>query len=258
MKTVLMAKVLKNTFMTEEICEMIILAPEIAEESKAGQFVDLYTGKGEFLLPRPVSICEIDKKEGTLKLLYQVVGKGTKIFSELQENDMIKVVGPLGNGFTIIPNTCGAHVVIGGGIGAPPLIQLVKELQGKVYVFLGFRNNPILVKEFEALGAEVRVATDDGSVGFHGNVIDLIRKINPHTDKIYACGPPIMLKYAALWAAEKNIAAQVSMEERMACGIGACVGCAVKIKRQGEIDWSNLKVCKDGPVFLSNEVVWNE
>ncbi len=257
MKTIIMAKILKNTKFSEGIYEMELSAPEIAKEAKPGQFVNLYTGKGEMLLPRPISICEIDKKEGTLRLLYQVIGKGTKCFSALTEGHSIKIMGPLGNGFTITQDCC-KNVVIGGGIGIPPLLELVKNLEGKVQVFLGAKTNPILVEEFQKLGANVYVATDDGSYGFHGNALELVRRISPTPDMIYACGPKVMLKAVADWAKENKLDAQVSMEERMACGIGACVGCAIKIKKQGTKDWENLKVCKDGPVFWSSEVMWDE
>lgn len=257
MKTMLMAEVIKNQSVSEGIFEIIISAPEIAEKAVAGQFIDLYTGMSELLLPRPISICEIDKKQGTLRLIYQVVGRGTEIFSKLNVHDTVKVIGPLGNGFSVDKNIKN-NVVIGGGIGAPPLLQLVKELNGNVNVFLGSRSKSILANEFKSLGANVYIATDDGSEGFHGNVLELIKSINPKAEAIYACGPKIMLKFTAEWANDIDVVAQVSMEERMACGIGACVGCAVKINKNNGKGIENLKVCKDGPVFLSNEVVWNE
>lgn len=258
MKTIENAEILKNKLFAPNIWEMVIKTPKIVQEAKAGQFVNLYTGRGEYLLPRPISICEIQKEEGTLRLLYQIVGKGTEIFSQKKVGETIQVMGPLGNGFDLKQETCGAHVVIGGGIGAPPLLELVKGLQGKVYIFLGARSHPVLIEEFERLGAEVHVATEDGSFGFQGNVLELIHVVEPHADEIYACGPKVMLKNVAVWAAERGIVAQVSMEERMACGIGACVGCAVKIQKKDQSDWEHLKVCKDGPVFLSNEVIWDE
>ncbi|MEA5084695.1 MAG: dihydroorotate dehydrogenase electron transfer subunit [Lachnospiraceae bacterium] len=257
MKSIAIAEILYNNKLSDGIFEMIIAAEAIAKEAKAGQFVNVYTGLGENILPRPISISEIDKNSGTLTLIYQVVGKGTKCFSEFVAGQEIKVLGPLGNGFTI-PSEEGNHVVVGGGIGAPPLIELMKALKGTVTVFLGARSNPILVEKFEALGATVHIATDDGNVGFKGNVVQLMDKIQPKADFIYSCGPKIMLKFLSQWAKDKGVNAQVSMEERMACGIGACVGCAVKIKKEGESDWQNLKVCKDGPVFMSNEVVWDE
>lgn len=257
MKTVLMAEIIKNRQFSDGIYEMVISAPEIAKEAKAGQFLNLYTDRGELLLPRPLSICEIGKTSGNIRILYQTVGAGTDCFSHMQSGEHIKVMGPLGNGFDLSENICGVHVVIGGGIGAPPLLELVKGLQGKVIVYLGFRSKSILVKEFEALGAEVHVTTDDGREGYHGNVMQLIEILQPHTDAIYGCGPKIMLNAVAEWAAKRKIDAQLSMEERMACGIGACVGCAVKIKKN-DGDWEYKKVCKDGPVFFGSEVVWNE
>jgi 2-polyprenylphenol hydroxylase and related flavodoxin oxidoreductases len=257
MKSIAIAEILSNNKLSDGIFEMIIAVDSIAKEAKAGQFVNVYTGLGENILPRPISISEIDKENGTLTLIYQVVGVGTKCFSDCTAGQEIKVLGPLGNGFTV-PEEEASHVVVGGGIGAPPLIELVKALKGEVNVFLGARSKPILIEKFEALGATVHVATDDGSVGFKGNVVELMNKIQPKADFIYSCGPKIMLNFLSQWAKSRGISAQVSMEERMACGIGACVGCAIKIKKEGDSDWQNLKVCKDGPVFMSNEVVWDE
>ena len=257
MKKILKAEILKNESISSSIFEMIISAGEIASETKAGQFINLYTGLGEALLPRPISICEIDHENKTLRLIYQVVGKGTNVFSDLKQGEFIKVLGPLGNGFTVDKDIFN-HVVIGGGIGVPPLLQLVKELNGKKSVFLGARSSHILVDEFKKYGADVYLASDDGSEGFHGNVLELVKEIKPDVDKIYACGPKIMLKYVSEYSNSLDIKGQISMEERMACGIGACVGCAVKIKKDENTDFENLKVCKDGPVFLSNEVIWDD
>ena len=123
---------------------------------------------------------------------------------------------------------------------------------------MGAKSAPILSKRFEELGADVYISSDDGSAGFKGNVIELIESVKPSGEMIYTCGPKVMLKSISKWAEERKIPIQVSMEERMACGIGACVGCAVKIRKTGESEWQNLKVCKDGPVFMGNEVVWDE
>lgn len=255
MKSVETANILKNKRISDNIFDMLLYCPQIAENSIAGQFVNVYTGRGEYILPRPISICEADKQKKTIRLVYQVVGSGTKIFSEFKENDSIQILGPLGNGFSL--NPLGNHVIIGGGIGIPPLLELVKNLKGNIYVFLGSRTIPVLKDEFEKYSNYVYVSSDDGSSGFHGNVMQLVNNINPSVDYIYACGPKVMLNAVSKWAYEKNIDAQISMEERMACGIGACVGCAVKIRKKDKEDWENLKVCKDGPVFLSSEVVWD-
>ncbi len=230
---------------------------EIAKIALPGQFINLYCKEGKMLLPRPISICEIDKEIGIVTLVYAVVGKGTKSFSRLKKGDTIKILGPLGNGFKI-DKSVKIHILIGGGIGVPPLVELSKHLKGEVYAFLGFAHSPILTKELESNGAKVFVATEDGSVGFKGNVIELLDKENIKGNMIYGCGPRPMLKAVSKWAKEKGMKAQISMEERMACGIGVCVGCTCKIKKKDEKDWQNRKICTDGPVFWSEEVIWDE
>ena len=257
MKKYLTAKIISNDNICENIFEMVIAVPEIASEAKAGQFVNVYTGSKAHILARPISISEIDRVKGTLTLVYQVVGKGTEIFSALKADESIDIIGPLGNGFDL-PKDEKSHILVGGGIGVPPLVQLAKELKGEITVFIGAKANPILIEKFEALGAKVHVATNDGSVGFKGNVVALMDKLKPNGNTMYSCGPKIMLKNLSKWALENGIDPQVSMEERMACGIGACVGCVVKIKKNGCDDWAHLKVCKDGPVFLGSEVAWDE
>ena len=255
MKTICEAKILKNTNITPVIMDMVILAPEIAKEAKAGQFINMYTGKGELLLPRPISICDFDAEKGTVRVVYAVVGKGTEIFSGLSEGETVKVLGPLGNGFTF-DETAKKSVLVAGGIGAPPILGLCRRLKGEVEVFLGARDKNILKDEFEALGAKVYLSSDAGIEGYKGNVVELMKAENADGDIIYTCGPKIMLKGVYDYAENKGIAIQVSMEERMACGIGACVGCAIKIK-DGNGGYNNLKVCKDGPVFDGKEVLWD-
>lgn len=251
MKSIEIAKVISINFITDVICDLKLSCPVIAKEAMAGQFVEVYPDNGINLLSRPISICEINKEEGILRLVFQIVGKGTKLFSELKPDDEVRLLGPCGNGYTLSE---GKSVLVGGGIGVPPLIETCKQLKGKKIVVLGFRSGSFLVEEFEKLGAKVYVATDDGSVGFKGNVVDLLRAGGIKGDMIYSCGPKIMLKFLSMYAEENNIPCQVSMEERMACGIGACVGCVVQIK-DGE-GWAYKKVCKDGPVFDSREVCW--
>lgn len=255
MKTVCEAKILKNINITPTIMDMVIYAPLIAKEAKAGQFINMYTGKGEMLLPRPISICDFDAKNGTLRVVYSVVGKGTELFSKMKEGEAVKVLGPLGNGFSIDENAK-KSILVAGGIGAPPILGLAKRLKGDISVFLGAREKNILSEEFEAVGARVYLSSDAGVEGFKGNVVELMKKENVQGDIIYTCGPKIMLKGVACYGEDKNIPVQVSMEERMACGIGACVGCAIKIK-DGNGGFNHLKVCKDGPVFDGKEVLWD-
>lgn len=257
MKKVYYPVVVNQRQIAENIFCMELQCNEIAETALPGQFINLYCKEGERLLPRPISICETDKEKGIVTLVYAVVGKGTENFSYLKKGDTIKILGPLGNGFKIDENIKN-HILIGGGIGTPPLVELAKRLKGTVYVFLGFAGNPILVEKLESYGAKVFVATEDGSAGFKGNVIELLNKENIKGDMIYSCGPRLMLKAVSKWAENAGIRAQISMEERMACGIGVCVGCTCKIKKTDEEDWQNRKVCTDGPVFWSEEVIWDE
>ncbi|MFW5648513.1 MAG: dihydroorotate dehydrogenase electron transfer subunit [Candidatus Alkaliphilus sp. MAG34] len=257
MKRLYYPTIVEQKQIAENIFSMKLQCGEIAETALSGQFVNLYSKEKDMLLPRPISICEIDKKEGIITLVYAVVGRGTESFSHLKKGDTIKVLGPLGNGFKMEEGIT-VHMLVGGGIGVPPLVELSKHLKGKVYAFLGFAEHPILVKELESYGAEVFVATEDGSVGFKGNVVELLNKKDIKGDMIYSCGPKPMLRAVSKWAGERGIGAQVSMEERMACGIGVCLGCTCKTKKENEKDWQNRKVCTDGPVFWSEEVIWDE
>jgi len=257
MKFVEYGEIVENIKIGSNAYKMTISLPKISGEAKAGQFVNVYTGLGEMILPRPISINEIDAQNGVLAIIYQVSGKGSDYFTTLPVGTEVKCVGPLGNGF-MIDNSIKKNIIVGGGIGLPPLVELIKHLEGENHVFIGSRTTPILVERLEELGAKVHIATDDGSVGFKGNVVQLLDEVKPEGGMIYSCGPKIMLKYLAKWAMEMGIPCQVSLEERMACGIGACVGCAIKIQKKGESDWQHLKVCKDGPVFFGDEVIWDE
>lgn len=251
MKCVEMASVVSIENITANIYDMVLECPQIASQAKAGQFVEVYTNSKEHLLARPISICEI--KGNGLRLVFQVVGKGTEMFSNLKKGDSVKLLGPCGNGYNLKKDK--TALLVGGGIGVPPLLEAVKQLGGGTVV-LASRNKElsILKEDFEKAGAKIFVATDDGSLGFKGNAVELLRTEGLTADVIYSCGPKIMLKFLTDYAIEKNMECQVSMEERMACGIGACVGCVVKIKN-GD-DWEHKKVCKDGPVFEGREVLF--
>lgn len=237
-----------------DVFSMWIADEEIAVNAKPGQFVSLYCRDGSRLLPRPISICEIDVAEGALRLVYRVVGKGTNEFSLMKAGEEIAVLGPLGNGFTIEGEKA---ILIGGGIGIPPMLELAKVLHREgveVQVVLGYRDELFLNTEFERYG-KVYISTEDGSVGTKGNVIDAIKENGLEADMIYSCGPTPMLRGVKAFAMEHNIKAQISMEEKMACGIGACLACTCKSK---EVDHhtqvNNKRICKDGPVFYCEEV----
>ena len=252
-----MAKILKTSELTKGIFSMWLRAPEVAGQAVPGQFVSLYCQGGGRLLPRPISLCEIDRKQGIFRLVYRVVGDGTKEFSQMKAGDEIRLLGPLGNGFPLEEGEKGKQaVLIGGGIGIPPLLQLSKELAGEVTVVVGYRNsNTFLLEELKKAAAHVVIATEDGSLGTKGNVIDAIKKNGVQGDVIYSCGPTPMLRGVKAWGQEKGIPVWLSMEERMACGIGACLGCVCKsVEVDDHSKVKNKRICKDGPVFLSTEI----
>lgn len=234
------------------IFSMWIEDREIAFESRAGQFISLYCRDGSRLLPRPISICEIDKEKGLLRLVFRVVGKGTEEFAKMKQGDFIDVMGPLGNGFLLEGNKV---LLIGGGIGIPPMLQLAKELSCEKNIVLGYRDNDLFLKEeFNPYGA-VYIATDDGSVGTKGTVLDAIKYNKLEADMIFACGPTPMLKGIKQYALAHNIKAQISLEERMACGIGACLACVCESKEKDHhTNVTNKRICKDGPVFFIDDV----
>lgn len=245
------AIIIRQEEIADDIYSMWIRTDEIAAHAKAGQFVSVYCKEGSRLLPRPISICEIDAKDGAIRLVYRVAGKGTDEFSRMSTGMQLKIVGPLGNGF---PKKNKKAFLIGGGIGIPPMLQLAKELDCEKQIVLGFRDELFLMDEFRTQG-EVYVATEDGSAGTEGNVLDAIRENGLEADIIYACGPLPMLRALKTYAAEKNIECWISMEERMACGIGACLACVCKSKeKDAHSNVNNKRVCKEGPVFRAEEV----
>ena len=245
------AKVVRQQQIDEGIFDMELSFPKGAALAKPGQFIAMYCNDKSKLLPRPISICGINKEEGTLRVVYRVAGEGTKEFSEMKEGDTLEVMGPLGNGFALKEEKA---IIIGGGIGIPPMLELAKQLNVEKTVVLGYRTSTFLKDEFEAVG-DVVISTEDGSFGTKGNVIDAIKEHGVEGSIIYACGPTPMLRGIKAYAEEMGIEAQISMEERMACGIGACLACVCKSKeKDAHSNVHNKRICKDGPVFLSTEV----
>ena len=233
------------------------LRTEAAQTAVPGQFISMYTNDGTKLLPRPISICEIDKAEGALRVVYRVTGEntGTKQFSEAKAGDTIPVIGPLGNGFPLDKAEGKKAFLMGGGIGVPPILELAKQLNCEKQIVMGYRDaNTFLSKQFEENG-KVYISTEDGSVGTKGNVMDAIRENGLTADIIYACGPTPMLRAIKNYAESNGIECYISLEERMACGIGACLACVCKTKEKDHhSNVNNKRICKDGPVFLSTEV----
>lgn len=242
----------------KQIAEQIYdlwLETELAEEAHAGQFVAVYPHNAATLLPRPISICEVDRDRGRMRLVYRIAGKGTAEFSACRTGDNLEVLGVLGNGFPIEKAAGKKVFLMGGGIGIPPMLQLAKELDADKHILLGYRNQDLFLQEDLAENGQVYIATEDGSVGVQGNVMDIIRVNELQADVIMACGPVPMLRAIKAYAKEQGIEAYISLEERMACGVGACLGCVCRTK---EIDHhshvNNARICTDGPVFEAGDV----
>lgn len=237
-----------------DVYSLWIKDEEMTRESKPGQFLSLYTEDASKLLPRPISICEIDKDGGRLRMVYRVTGPGTgtDMFSQLKVQDTIEVMGPLGNGFPL--ESSGKALLIGGGIGVPPMLELSKQLEAEVQIAAGYKEQLFLVEELRKNG-EVFIATEDGSSGTKGTVLDAIQSNHVTADVIFACGPTPMLRAVKSYAQEQGILCYVSMEQHMACGMGACLACVCKTKEtDAHSNVKNRRICKDGPVFLASEV----
>lgn len=240
----------------KDIFSLWLQTDQMAQYARPGQFLSLYTGNAGKLLPRPISICEIDKETSRIRLVYRVTGKntGTEAFSKMQPWDKIEALGPLGNGFPLEEAEGKKVFLIGGGIGIPPMLETAKQLNAQKTAVLGYRDELFLNEEF-AKYADVYVATEDGSSGTKGNVLNVIQEKTLEADVIFACGPTPMLRALKEYAAANHITCWISMEERMACGIGACLACVCKSKDiDAHSQVHNKRVCKDGPVFLSTEV----
>ncbi len=239
--------------LSEGIYEMY-LKTGAAQYARPGQFVMVYPANASTILPRPISICEVCGD--TLRLVYRVQGKGTKEFSLYKEGESVKVLGPIGNGFPVEEGRGKKSILIGGGIGVPPILELAKALKGEdITILAGYRNSDMFLNEDFKKQAPLEIATEDGSVGVKGNVMDVIREKNLKCDVIFACGPMPMLRAIKKYAEETGIKAYISLEERMACGVGACLGCVCKTTKKDEHSHvNNARVCTEGPVFEAREV----
>ena len=241
--------------LAEGIYSMWLLAEEIAVQAKPGQFISVYSNDKSRVLPRPISICEIDREQGKLRIVYRVVGKGTEEFSKALAGDTFEILGPLGNGFPLEKAKGKRVLMVGGGIGVPPMLQTAKEAEAEAVIVSGYRNNDLFLKEELENAGSLYIATEDGSVGTKGNVLDAIRENGIQADVMFACGPTPMLRALKQYAEEKNMPCWISMEEKMACGIGACLACVCQSKNvDAHSHVHNKRICKDGPVFLSTEV----
>lgn len=246
-----------------DIFDLQVRAPEIAAQARPGQFAALYCRDRSRMLPRPISLCGFDAEAGTIRLVYRTAGAGTREFSALREGDALELTGPLGNGFPLEEARGRRVLLIGGGIGIPPMLAAARALAGEpaaerpaaVTAVLGYRSSLFLAEEFAAF-AEVAAATEDGSAGTQGTVLDALRENSLEGDVIFACGPRPMLRALQTYAREQGIACWLSLEERMACGVGACLACVCETaETDTHSHVHNARICRDGPVFAAEAVV---
>ena len=243
----------------EEIAPAIfelVLQGEMVEAMKAGQFLHLRVPDDAHLLRRPISISSIDKHKKQCHLIYRIEGSGTAIFSTLKPSDHLDVMGPQGNGFDLSELDNHSKVLlVGGGIGVPPLLEVAKQLHERgveITTVLGFASkNAVILEDDLAQYSQVFVTTDDGSYGIKGNVSVVINEIDTEFDAIYSCGAPGMMKYINQ-TFHDHTRAYLSLESRMACGMGACYACVLKVPDSETV---SQRVCEDGPVFKTGTVV---
>ena len=251
------ALVLSQGMIVPDIYDMWI-STDMAKDASAGQFIGVYPDNASNLLPRPISICEVDREKRALRIVYRVAGKGTAEFSAWQPGQEVWLLGVLGNGFPIEAAKGKKVVLMGGGIGIPPMLQLARELAAAdedVTIIAGYRDAQLFIKEELDKYGRVYVATEDGSCGTRGNVLTVMEEKQIEADMIMACGPLPMLRAIKAYAQENRINAYVSLEERMACGVGACLGCVCKTThKDAHSHVNNARICTDGPVFDAREV----
>lgn len=260
MKEKVTASVISQQEIAINIYDMWI-ATDLAAQAVPGQFICVYPKDKSTLLPRPISICEVAKDKKALRIVYRIAGKGTTEFSGYKAGDTVDILGTLGNGFPAEKAEGKKVFLMGGGIGVPPILELAKVLYDQglakedIQIVVGYRDSQLFLLEDLAQYGTVYVATEDGSAGTRGNVMNAIEANGISADMIFACGPMPMLRAIKKYAQAKQIKAYISLEEHMACGVGACLGCVVKTK---EVDHHshvhNARICTDGPVFEADEV----
>jgi len=250
------AKLLYNKRASDNSFCSAIEAPQITQKAQPGQFVNIRVSEDtDPLLRRPFSIYGV--RGTSIKILYEVVGIATQVLAQKKAGEYLDIIGPLGKGFSIINSRI--SIIVAGGMGVAPLVFLAEKIKkGKTLVLIGAKtkNQILCKKDFRSLGCEVKISTDDGSKGFQGKVTELLEQILHARQyaldsiSLYACGPRPMLKAISRICGEYHIAAQISLEEHMACGFGACLGCVVNTKEGFQ------RVCKEGPVFSADQILW--
>lgn len=261
MSELIFAELVKKEQLKPDIFKFSIKAPNIVKNSKPGNFIEIrVTNQTEPFLRRPISIYNIDRENGILEFIFQVKGKGTELLAKREVGKQIDIIGPIGYG-TFQYENYENIAILGGGIGVFPLYELAKrakEAHKNVNAYLGFRNENFVVleEEFKKVSDKLVLTTDDGSYAQKGFAINYLEKDieTSKTDAIYACGPLPMLKAVQKLAIEKDIPCQISLEEKMACGLGVCLGCAVKTAKSPKDAPEYWHVCKAGPVFNAKDV----
>lgn len=240
------SKILANQRITDDIFVLKVAYKE--DDVNAGQFFMLKSWDSELTLMRPISVFKAE--EDALWFMYRTVGQGTRKMAELKRGGRIRLLGPCGNGYPC-GEIKGRVAVVGGGVGIPPLChtsKLLHEQGTTVDAYLGYRDEPFAIEDFEPWCTDIFVSTEHGEEGYRGFVTDLLHP--EQYDVVIACGPEVMMRKVAAMCAEKDVTCYCSLEHRMACGIGACLGCSIRTKN------GMKRVCKDGPVFQSTDLMW--
>lgn len=253
-------KIIKIDILNEEVYKVLLEKPDMMDDVFPGQFFGIsVSDNGYPLLRRPISISRVD--EDALEFTIKVNGYGTGVMKEAEVGKTFNLLGPLGNGF-ILDNMTTNSIIVGGGIGIAPVKELARvmkrDLNESIPVLLGFRDEPYDMDDFNKMSSNIKVATESGVSGVKGYVTTLLKEAIEvkKPDMVYVCGPHVMLKAVAELCDQYDVTTQLLMEERMACGIGACLVCTCAIKEKGKT--YNKRVCKDGPVFYGSEVAFNE
>ena len=252
-KLALDTEILWNEKVGSDVYELTVQGDPLVSQEQPGHFIHLQFSYGETFLRRPFGIADTNESEGQLTMYYRVMGKGTHALTALKRGDIVNCLGPLGHGFSL---NVKRPLLVGGGMGLAPLLFLAKRFHGEVDVLMGGRNQKEMFWEklFAPYARKIFIATDDGAIGTEGFTTDLLPDIllSKKYDCIYTCGPEVMMRGIAKIAAQHEIPCQVSLEKRMACGLGACLSCVCDT-----VNEERKKICKDGPVFWAQDVFFS-